>query len=304
MSATKSNPQTNTNTAKHSPPHAHPGPQAAKNPPQQQPNQPFASPVKPPKKNKKILLIGLSGLTFLLFLIIIIYSIYAGRKSEKPETRTNENGEVVDENGNPVEFISESLIKDPTPTPPDNSPTPTGEQLNTTTRIIPGVPELDGFMASDGIGRTDRDILVGRNIDAVTRGFVTFDLSSVPTGITVREALLRLYQKDSIGTPYTLIGEVRIDHLLYGDSLDADDYSTAALLGNITTLSTSKRIGWKEADVTEVVRDDFANGRSQSQFRIHFSKETTGGDQKGDYIYFTPSDNKSQNSPQLVIEYY
>ena len=67
-----------------------------------------------------------------------------------------------------------------------------------------------------------------------------------------------------------------------------------------------KTIEWKEADVTDALKDDISNARSRSQFRIHFQTENTGGDAEGDFAYFEATENtrKTGNSPQLVVKYY
>ena len=117
---------------------------------------------------------------------------------------------------------------------------------------------------------------------------------------------MRLYQTKVIGNPYSAGGGLKVDHLTYGNSLDDTDYGMAALVSNLATIATSNVIGWKDTDITMAVRNDVENGRSQSQFRIHFTTENTGGTLIGDFAYFEAAEDSQGTgyTPQLVIKYY
>lgn len=185
---------------------------------------------------------------------------------------------------------------------PTLTPTPTSK-----TKIISSKDTLDGFRSSNAGGNSTIDIRAGRNVNLVTRGFVSFDLSGIPSGATIKKATLRLYQsKIPAGNPYGVGGNLKVDHLVYGDSLDDADYSAPALSSSFATLTANATVEWKDADVTDRVKDDIANARSRSQYRIHFSTENTGGDVIGDFAYFEAAENSngSGNTPQLVVEYY
>jgi len=185
------------------------------------------------------------------------------------------------------------------------SSTPTETPI-TKSRILKATAQLDGFRASNGGGNNSVDIRAGRNENLVTRGFVSFDIDGIPEGATITEATLKLYQVRAIGNPYTASGVLEVDHLTYGDTLDGSDYSMAALLSGFATLSKNKTTGWKETAVTNAVKDDVANARSKSQFRIHFETEVKGGDVAGDFTYFESADDSegTGNTPQLIIKYY
>ena len=137
------------------------------------------------------------------------------------------------------------------------------------------------------------------------RGFLSFDLSSLPSGTTVKKATLRIYQKSVTGTPYTGANSLIVDHLDYGDSLEAADYDRSALSSNIGTLTQNSAIEWKDLAVTDSIKNDLSAGRTRSQFRIRFSQETDG-DGSEDIAYFESQENYfgTGNTPQLVIEYY
>lgn len=223
--------------------------------------------------------------------------------------------------------VKEMLVTDsPTPSPsPTAEPTskisgnispskkPTGTPTVTITptpvaksKILSSSIALDGFRSSNNGGNATLDVRAGRNSNLVTRGFVSFDISSIPSGATVTEATLRLYQSKIIGNPYTAGGALKVDHLTYGDSLDSADYGVAALLSNFATLTSSANVEWKDVIVTDRVKNDLSNSRGASQFRIHFTTELTGGDATGDFAYFESADNSegTGNTPQLVVKYY
>ncbi|MFV1917367.1 MAG: hypothetical protein ACC618_02735, partial [Patescibacteria group bacterium] len=101
-------------------------------------------------------------------------------------------------------------------------------------------------------------------------------------------------------------GSLKVDHLDYGNSLEKSDYATASLISNIATLTTNSTVEWKDATLTNEVKNDLSAGRARSQFRIHFTTELTGGDIAGDFAYFEAEDNSegTGNTPELIIKYY
>lgn len=255
---------------------------------------------KPSEKefNWKIILICLGAVTLLLIAGGISYFI--GRQSRSTEEPT------------PTPSLSPTPIPTFTPTPtstisatltPTVTPTPTPEIQ---TKTLSSTASLDGFRSSNHGGNAGLDIRAGRNINLATRGFVSFELSDIPEDATVTKVTLRLYQTKVVGDPYGVGGNLKVDHLAYGDSLDDNDYASAALLSSFSTLTSNATVEWKDVDVTEAVNNDIAEERTRSQFRIHFETENTGGDATGDFAYFESADNSegSGNTPKLVIEYH
>lgn len=202
----------------------------------------------------------------------------------------------------------------PTPTPkPTKSPTPTPTKTATpvptpvsTSKTITSTASLDGFESSNGGGNTTLDIRAGRNSNLVTRGFVSFDLGSIPAGAVIEKATLRLYQKSVIGNPYGVGGSLKLDHLDYGSSFENGDYSAASLSSSFATLTSNAATEYKDVDVTDQVKSDLAASRSRSQYRAHFAVESIGGDVTGDFAYFESADNSlgTGSTPQLVIKYH
>lgn len=266
------------------------------------------------KEKKKInwnkLLIGLG--VFGLVLAIGGISFFFGRR--------NQNLESKDLTPTPTQSVSPSPTLIPTTSPnsqspttltPTKKPTPTPTPTPIPTPVIKSMTlsasaSLDGFRSSNGGGNDGLDIRAGRNVNLVTRGFVSFDLSSLPANATITEATLRLYQTKTIGNPYGVGGNLKVDHLDYGSNLDDPDYGAASLISNFATLTTNASVEWKDVAATDQVKGDRTASRSRSQFRIHFTSEVTGGDVTGDFAYYESANNSegTGSTPQLVIKYY
>lgn len=195
----------------------------------------------------------------------------------------------------PSAKISAAVTKALSPTP-----TPISKSL-----ILQARPDLDGFRSSNGGGNVNADIRAGRNSNLISRGFVSFELAKVPTGIKIEEVTLKLFQAKVVGNPYASGGNIKLDHLTYGDTLDEADYSMAALLSSFATVANNITVGWKEINVTQEVKDDISNARSVSQFRLHFTTENKGGTLEGDFAQFESAENtlKTGNTPQLIVKY-
>ena len=130
------------------------------------------------------------------------------------------------------------------------------------------------------------------------------NLSNLPSNATIESATLRLYQEKVVGNPYGVGGSLKIDHLAYGNSLGNEDYGASSISSSFITLTDNAVIEWKDADVADALKNDLSNGRDKSQYRIHFSTESTGT--SSDLVYFESADNSqgTGNLPQLVVKYH
>ena len=186
--------------------------------------------------------------------------------------------------------------KTPIPTP---IPTPVSQ-----TMTITSTATLDGWRASNGGFNTTWYLQIGRNATLTERSFVSFDISSIPSGKTIDEVTLRLYQEEVVGTPYASLGSLIVDHLDYGDSLGSEDLNASAISSNIGTLTSNASIEWKDLIVTNALKADISSGRSRSQYRLRFATEATGVDA---WARFESADNYTPatgNLPQLVVKYH
>jgi hypothetical protein len=172
---------------------------------------------------------------------------------------------------------------------------------------------LDGFRANNGGGNNTVDIRVGNGVmfgspsqELVVRGFMSFDLTGIPATAQVQSIYLRFYQADVTGTPYAKLGNLRLQHVDFGSTLNDAAFDTPVLHSAILSPHTgagewyditSNTIGdWIEADL--------AAGRTRTQLRLQFSTETDG-DGLQDTASFESGENYfgTGNVPQLTITY-
>jgi hypothetical protein len=183
---------------------------------------------------------------------------------------------------------------------------PGGSDPQVTT--LRATPALDGYVTSglgnwatagNGIDVGDQDGL----IDGTFRnGFLSFDLSTIPAGASVQQATLRCYQTEIAGSPYLTIGEIVVDHLDYGATLDAADYGLASLDADIGSFFSSSSLDWRTLPVTEAVRAALTMGLPRCQFRLRFSLEPPGN-ATSDLATFEDGEGSqgTGNRPELVI---
>lgn len=245
------------------------------------------------------LLIGIFSYLFLL-IVINIGAFFIGKYTSGNIVNT------IQTSPTPLPTITTQL---PTPTPIIVETTPQATPINssdTQTKTLKSNSILDGFESNNGAGNLTVDIRAGRNAYLVTRGFVSFDLKEIPKNAKIESAVLRLYQFNVSGSPYSSVGNLLVDHLDFGATLENEDYLLPSLTSNLAVLSQSNNFEWKEAIVTEAIKDDLENFRPRSQYRIHFSIESIGGTQAGgDFAYFESGENYSgsQNVPELVVTF-
>ncbi len=182
-------------------------------------------------------------------------------------------------------------------------------------------PTLGGTVSSNG-SVSPSDTFKAVNIgdfdnNAGARGFVSFDLSVIPSGVGIKNAELRLDKLAVNNNPYTLkdctgqpvpcsiFTPLLLDHVSYGPSLEAADYN-AGFLGELGTFDTVGVIlGNHRKDVAAAVRDDLSNRDargSRSQYRLLFPLQTNK-ENKADLVTFAASNDDLQKAPYLFITY-
>lgn len=256
------------------------------------------------KLPKKYLVIAVIIIILLIFAILNLAK--TGKVEEAVSSPTPITFTPVEISPTPTLTPSPTPTLTPTPTPTKTpTPTPTSTPV-TQTKTLASTAALDGFQASNGGGNTGIEIRAGRNVNLITRGFVSFDLASIPAGAVIEKATLRLYQTSVTGAPYSVGGSLKVDHLDYGSTFENADYAATSISSSFATLTSNAVIEWKDADVTDQVRADLGANRLRSQFRIHFAIETIGGTVAGDFANFESADNSAAtgNTPQLAIKYH
>lgn len=136
------------------------------------------------------------------------------------------------------------------------------------------------------------------------QGLVSFDLGPLPAGRKVTRATLRLFQCHIVGDPYATLGDVVLDHVDYGATLEAGD-PASILQFAVGVLSSNAVLEWKTLDVTTQVAADLAALRTRSQFRVRFNQLTSDGDGLSDQAKFTDVEriDTEGNPPTLLVTY-
>ena len=130
----------------------------------------------------------------------------------------------------------------------------------------------------------DLTICIGdsSNSNSIYRGFLTFDLSSLPAetqGVSAAELSMSI---DSIrGDPFTALGTLVAERVSFS-TINLDALQAAALGPAINVSSSATVNSTLSADVLSLVEDDvLARGRSQIRFRFSIQ---TNSDNAGDLI--------------------
>lgn len=135
------------------------------------------------------------------------------------------------------------------------------------------------------------------------RAFVSFDLASIPAGATVVDATLTLFEKSTVGSPFTTLGDILLDHVVYGSVLEAGAYSRSGLGDAIATFPADVTPGPKTVSVTAAVAGD-VGARPQSQYRLRFTVESDNdGDSDGISYYSSGTATTTEERPRLVVTY-
>jgi hypothetical protein len=180
------------------------------------------------------------------------------------------------------------------------------------TVILRSVGSLDGYWLNDGTGSNEGDILVGNGEladpfgELVARGFLSFDLASIPANATIQGVELRFYQNAVQGNPYEKLGNLVLEHVYYGSSLSDSAYNTPALDSADIATQTLPGAWYILADptITSWVEATLQAGQPQFQLRLQFRRETDG-DGAEDWISIVPGGGAlgPRNQPQLTITY-
>lgn len=179
-----------------------------------------------------------------------------------------------------------------------------------TTTLI-SEPALDGYRSNDGRGSHKQDIFAGNSEikageEVVWRGFISFDLSSIPADATIDNVELRFFQVRVGGIPYTTMGNLVLEHVYYGDQLDERAFDTPVMHSAVLAQQTANRAWYilNSPLFGEWLETDLRAGRSHFQLRLRWQVETDG-DGKEDYASIESSDNfhGTGNLPTLIVNY-
>jgi hypothetical protein len=126
---------------------------------------------------------------------------------------------------------------------------------------------------------------------AISRGFMTFVLSDLPSTAKVTKASLQLTKRYQAGEPFSVLGSLQLEHVSFGSRLIEEDFNTnvvptcggpvvpaGCVAKSSMTLATNGVDYSTSWDVTNFVVDDFVNRATKgdlTQMRIRFERDST-----------------------------
>ena len=193
-------------------------------------------------------------------------------------------------------------------------------QLETAVQVVepPSQPQtlrltsedrLDGSLLNDGSGGSNQPILVGNGKiedsvgEIIARGFMSFNIADIPAGATIESVELRFYQQEIQGSPYAKLGNLVLERVDIGSSLEPEDFAAPALDSGTIAQQTSPGAWYVISDPTLVtwLERELNAGRSRLQLRLRFDQETDG-DGEEDYVSILGGGlGSGQNAPQLTV---
>lgn len=171
---------------------------------------------------------------------------------------------------------------------------------------LPSIPALDGYVGANG-GTVLNNTTFSTGDDATNqeiRGFLSFSLVSLPIDLVrIESATLNVYQVAVLGNPYGVLGGVQVQSVPYGTTLEAADFSAAAV-AYVGALSASATLGWKQLEATSPAQNDWAYRASRSslsQFRLSCPTATNADASQDLSVWY--AGEASTSTPFLHLEY-
>lgn len=192
-------------------------------------------------------------------------------------------------------------------------------QVTGNTYTIYSEPSMDGSVTWTGganyiasaadtsinIGDWDEGVMGGD--ETVTRGFISYDLSSIPAGAQIKSAVLRVYQNsnfsgDSYANPPAGLGDVHVGWVSYTvfDNTTWDNGNwNANTIGILSTVFAADT--WHTLDVTAQLIDELTTYQTgRLQFTIRHEHENNNDGTTADTDGWVMG-NSLTNQPELVI---
>ena len=179
------------------------------------------------------------------------------------------------------------------------------------------LPDKSGQVNEDGALFTNGLRNVGVNGDIASRMVYGFDIEGIPAGATITRATLQLFLvnetdpspfeltegTDSNGNVIDGFGDLVVDHIHRPENLRSTAADNAMLFeGGYETGQSEVINSLGSIDVLPMVEEDFAAGRTFSQFRIRFDNDVSLQTQLPVHITLTDGAH-GRWAPKLVIEF-
>lgn len=154
-------------------------------------------------------------------------------------------------------------------------------EFSTIRQVLQALPALGawtGRIRSDGPVAFDYIMVGDTSDDDQYKGFISFEISGLPNGITQFQAAeMRLHNFYTQGDPYVDLDGDLVAYDIEFTSMDLVTFG-AAPLAEAGVLSDVEGAGWRALDVTPFVADDYAADHDATQFRLEFPSATDGND--------------------------
>lgn len=177
-----------------------------------------------------------------------------------------------------------------------------------TTVTLTSLADLDGYVVAGQGSDSARGIRVGvatvQGDAQVYRGFMSFDLGSIPAGAEIQSAELSFFQAEVAGEPYLKLGTLFVKHVDYGATLDTGDFDGPAMDSMLLPAISSPGQWYSVTDnMAGWVESDLASGHARSQMRLQFLVEE--GVSTSDLVGLESGNNYfgTGNPPRLIITY-
>ena len=152
----------------------------------------------------------------------------------------------------------------------------------------------DGNVREGSPGLNPHDLIVGDDPNNQARQcFLSFDISEIPTGATIKSASLALSVGEKLGWPFANLGSLRVYNDQYG-TLDSGDFTSGFPSGQMHTYHSLPNVPFTSSTLISKVQNRVNAGDSRFQVRLQF-KDNTNYDSKIDAMRLA--------KPGLVITY-
>jgi hypothetical protein len=174
------------------------------------------------------------------------------------------------------------------------------------TLSLPSEAAIDGTLSNLGALSTTGTVLRVGDEDFAVPGstivsFVSFDLAAIPAQAQVTDAVLRIRLNNMVGEPEVGHGDVQLDDVDIGASLDAAD-PTQVFASAVATLVDDDALP-QFVTLTDRVAAAVAAGRTRFQLRLRY-QVPTDADGANDWAnYISGNSSVPENVPLLTVTY-
>ncbi len=183
----------------------------------------------------------------------------------------------------PAIALAKEPAAGPAPVPPTPIPTPVPPTPTPSTENLAFMVDESGWVTQfgqTGTGATHPPQAGDFNNNAPVRGFLSFDITSIPSAAIVSSSALILPDPEILGEPFPAFGSVKFEAVWYGLSLTPNAYDTSGYLVLQNAFGQpSGRIG-----VTAGIREAISLGYERFQIRFAFAASTDQDGSADEYI--------------------